>query len=75
MRSPVRPELMTVLYHEVYVDAWLFVTPNSSKMTGLFTAFPDAAWSLIHCEPHPTGSVVWPQLSWRDVQYIGTTST
>ncbi len=54
-----------MLYQEVYVDAWLSVTPNSSRMTGLLTALPDAAWSLIHCVPKPTGSVVCPQLSCR----------
>ena len=43
MRSPVRPELITVLYHAVYVDAWAFVTPNSSRMTGLLAALPDVA--------------------------------
>lgn len=32
---------MMVLYQVVYVDAWSLVTPNSSRMTGLFAALPD----------------------------------
>ena len=48
MRSPVRPVLMMVLYQVVYVEDWLFVTPNSSKMTGLLAAAPDVWWSVIH---------------------------
>ena len=63
MRSPVRPELTMVLYQVVYVDDWLLVTPNSSIITGLFAAAPDVWWSLIHWEPQPTGSLVWPQAS------------
>ena len=43
MRSPVSPDVMIVLYHVVYVDAWLSVTPNSSRMTGLFAAFPEVS--------------------------------
>ena len=62
IRSPVRPEEMIVSYQVVYVDAWSLVTPNSSRMTGLFAAFPAVWWSMIHCEPHPTGSDVSPQL-------------
>ena len=53
---------MTVLYHAVYVEAWLSVTPNSSRITGLFAAFWEVAWSVIHCEPQPVGSDVCPQL-------------
>ncbi len=69
MRSPVRPEEMMVSYQVVYVDDWSLVTPNSSRMTGLFAVFPDVWWSMIHCEPHPTGSEVCPQLSCGIYQY------
>ena len=58
---------MMVLYHDVYVDSWSSVTPNSSRITGLFAAAPEAWWSVIHCEPHPTGSLVSPQLSYKSL--------
>lgn len=53
---------MIVLNQAVYVSTWSSVTPNSSRMTGLFAFACDAWWSLIHCEPHPVGSLVSPQL-------------
>ena len=54
-----------MLYHAVYTSVWSVVTPNSSTMTGLFAAFCDVAWSLIHWLPQTLllGSALWPQLS------------
>ena len=42
----------------------LLVMPNSSRITGLFCAFWDAAWFSIQPTPHSAGSVVSPQLSY-----------
>lgn len=65
MRSPDRPELITVLNHAVYTSVWSDVTPNSSMMTGLFALFCEVAWSEIHWLPQTLllGSELWPQLS------------
>ena len=61
----MRPELSTVLNHAVYTPVWFVVTPNSSRMTGLFAVFCDVAWSAIHWLPHTPllGLALWPQLS------------
>ena len=65
MRSPERPELRTVLNQVVYTPVWFDVTPNSSRMTGLFALFCDVAWSLIHWLPQTLllRFELWPQLS------------
>ena len=43
MRSPANPEETIALYHAVYVAAWLVVTPNSSRMTGLLAVVWEVA--------------------------------
>ena len=65
IRSPSNPELTTLLNHAWYVAAWPCVTPNSSRMTGLFAFACEVAWSAIHWDPQAAllGFALWPQPS------------